>query len=328
MVEDKNSSNNDVAYKAIDAAFLEAAYVNVAWAHEVQQSPEIIAAAQNLVEQYPIEKTITADDIADIAATVKQNCMLAGVPMAEIEKILASINSNVGAPKSRLDEVSKTALAEANNAIATAKGDVVQNTMYNDAQYQQLWNEIKAIDKKIDKNIDELHAEGLISDEEYLKLKKERAQLDAMDINDPKRIAGEKLYGQHLRTIYDRADGEVTTDKQQEIVDRGIKLVDKRDELVDEAAKAREARTQPGNNYAVTAPAAKQDMAVPVVGNADAGKNVPPQSNDVLISSQLTSEIASVGATLKNMQMAQASVPEALVTTPAGAPAKTLRSMD
>lgn len=318
MVEETNNSNGDVQYKALDAAFLEAAYVNVAWKHEVQQSPDVIAAAAALAEQHPVEKTITADDIAGIVASVKQNCQLAGVPTAEIEKILAHIASNIGAPKSHLDEVLKDAQARAGEAISTAKGELVQNSMYNEAQYQQLWNEIKAIDKKIDKNIDELHAEGLISDEEYEKLKAERKRLDAMDNHDPKYIAGQKLYAQHLRTIYDRAEDNATTDKQQDLVKEGSGLLDKREERVNMAEREITAYKKAGEQSTyttITAPATEQ-------------KNAPAQqTSSVMNNDKLTAEMLNAGATLNTMQMADASAPEAAANTPPAAPAKTRRSM-
>ncbi|MFO0109219.1 MAG: hypothetical protein ACK52W_01620 [Alphaproteobacteria bacterium] len=70
----------------------------------------------------------------------------------------------------------------------------------------RLWGEIDKLNEAIKLDLEELHKRGLIGDEEYEKLKKERARLDKLDVNDPARLEGERLYNNRIHAIAEQAN--------------------------------------------------------------------------------------------------------------------------
>jgi hypothetical protein len=75
----------------------------------------------------------------------------------------------------------------------------------------QSWRRIGLLNQAITKDLEELHSRGLIGDEEFERLRRERARLDRMDVNDPERLRGEQAYNRSISAAADRA-GEAARD--------------------------------------------------------------------------------------------------------------------
>ncbi len=104
----------------------------------------------------------------------------------------------------------------------------------------RLWGEIEAIDKDISSDLEELRRRGLLTEEEYQRLKSERERLDAMDKNDPQRIAGERAYSEHVKDDADKAKeraDERGDDEGGKVADHAGKKADERKSKTDELRK-------------------------------------------------------------------------------------------
>ncbi len=64
------------------------------------------------------EPVITEKDIAGVAASITGTCLAAGVEISEVERIIKTLRSNVGAKRDHLGDICRDALKEA-NALAS-----------------------------------------------------------------------------------------------------------------------------------------------------------------------------------------------------------------
>lgn len=314
MVEDKNSSHKDTPYTMPDVADIYAqagaAFKGAEWLHDAayKQDDDIIHAAEKHHEalhhhkaQHK-EKLITENDLSGYAAEIRAKCAAQAVPASDIEKIIAQLFANVGAPISQLADAFNSTLAAASEAIENANGDHMQVAMSADEQMHQLYANLKQIDVKIQKSLDELHAEGLISDDDYKRLKKERDALDALPENDPHRIAGEQAYNKYLEKVYEHAGQNAQTPEQQAQVHAGKDEVNKRNNVIDELNTLQQSRadkhaSQIGaddNKNKEFADAIKKTDVDATKVTADAGKEEvqPAQSELHAAASQLNNPAA------------------------------------
>jgi hypothetical protein len=121
---------------------------------------------------------------------------------AEINELKAA-RRNGNVPKDLVDRIRQA--VEQAEAAAEAKAETPEQTV------QRLWGEVKRLNEEIKLDLEELHKRGLVDDEEYGKLKKERARLDQLDPSDPKRMEGEKAYNSRVDALATKA-GEKAED--------------------------------------------------------------------------------------------------------------------
>lgn len=114
------TQNIDYAHKAFEQAAL--AFQGASWIHEAayRQPTPVMQRAQQLQEEH----TITAQDIEAIVAAAVAQHTAAGIPLAEIEKLKASLMGNIGASRSQLGEI-KSQVQNAMSSLASEASERV-----------------------------------------------------------------------------------------------------------------------------------------------------------------------------------------------------------
>lgn len=121
----------------------------------------------------------------------------------ELANQLAGLLSRLSGAK---DPRAIDAVLDTAQTYAAGAGNTSPNQQLTPQQKaEKLWGEIKENNKKISANLEDLHKDKYISDEEYDKLKKERERLDKLDINDPERLKAEKIYNDRVQKIAEEA---------------------------------------------------------------------------------------------------------------------------
>ncbi|MFN9002066.1 MAG: SHOCT domain-containing protein [Alphaproteobacteria bacterium] len=168
-----------------------------AWARDAANSnekPQALALVSDEDEKVP--RAVREAEAA--ALVVEMGLSLADPAVAKaVDAIL----------KSRTRKELSENIAEARDALQSIAADKAQaNSGGVEAEKARIWGEIGKVNEAIKLDLEELHKRGLISDEEYEKLKKERARLDKLDVNDPARLEGEKLYNNRIHAIAEQAN--------------------------------------------------------------------------------------------------------------------------
>lgn len=137
------------------------------------------ASPLTLASSHPAtESAVSARDIAQIADEVRQRCHAAGVNPAEIDRLVAQINSNIGASRSSVEEIRGEALREADDLVAHASERAAELTETAEHENERLWGEIRKLNEEIVDTLSPHMTEEEKKREEEFKRKLEAATSD------------------------------------------------------------------------------------------------------------------------------------------------------
>jgi hypothetical protein len=146
-------------------------------------------------------ETLRLEKITDIEAALNQADEDSRPKLKVLlEKLEAAKGKDANSIRSAITSASLALSTEAAGGGSKSAGGGMEE------EKTRLWGEIGKLNEAIKLDLEELHKRGLIGDEEYEKLKKERARLDKLDVNDPARLEGERLYNNRIHAIAEQAN--------------------------------------------------------------------------------------------------------------------------
>lgn len=240
--EEKQSSKNEgpqftlpdpaTAYEKASAAFKGAEWLNDS---QYKQSDEVLAAAlaiNETVEKQRIAAEKASFDEQKRGMISQLDADIAYAPDEETRNKLRDIRDQVRDAKFGDSIAAIVANAKTATTAATSKADGPS------PEVLQLVQKIKEVDKKIEKNLDTLYANGAIGKDEYETLKQEEKDLAKLNPGSPEWLEANKKHQENLEKLYKRLD-ETTpaTSPHRETVTEGKAHVEERRELSEQVAR-------------------------------------------------------------------------------------------
>lgn len=232
-----------------------------------------------------LEALITEKDIKKIAAEVMQRCMAAGVSPSEIDKLIATLKSNVGASKSSLEDIRGAALKDADDLVNDAKGKASETP---EAKIERLWGEINAGIKDTIKEVDDLAAAGIIDKDKQKELDKELKAIEAMADGPEKEKRLKLFYKKYDLYLEELKEQYPQGSPEREKIDSVLQGNKKQKEELDELTTMERDITTRGHGSQLSSEIAQIDNAPKVVS---AASTTEPSSHSML-SGQKTSNTA------------------------------------
>jgi hypothetical protein len=217
---------------------------------------------------------ITQMDIDALAQEVTQRCIAAGVPYAEITKLVAKLNSNLGASKDSLNEIRGEALRDADSLVSETSVIDETEAARTKRLEAQFWADMHVLNAKAKAEFDALG--GYTSKEEKdtrEALEREIAAAQKSGDKDAKLAAQGKLAAFYQKTgheVHDRA-----VDANDDEVAKHADRLEKYGEEVEKKAKE--------------------------ISNAEHDKLGPKQSGDRLELDSLDQQVAVAASGLANV---------------------------
>lgn len=153
--------------------------------------------AENDAPQFTTDRETAQTLLSEIASLPPAALSFLGAKIAELQAVAQGAARKL--PMSA--EALRAAFDQAREAAeATARAESPGQ------KAERLLLEIKALNTEITADLEQLHRDGFVGDEEYKKLKKERERLDKLDDNDPTKPQAEKQYNDQVKEIAERAE--------------------------------------------------------------------------------------------------------------------------